>query len=108
MRNELGPVGGLLHRCRDELEILGILVGANIEEAVAVIDVVAVFILARQHNLKRTIRLIAGQIARFAGERTGGIRKNEFTIVRAMHRKTIQFVLFFAKKLVLAVAETMT
>ena len=97
LRDENLPVlgGRIVFRRGHDGEIAAILIGADVEEIFAVIDVVAVFLLARQEDSKIALRLVRAQPAKLGGVFGGAPEKDIFLVARLLHGNIVEFVLLF-------------
>ena len=102
MRDENLPVRGAYIRFRrgQNLEILDILVRADIKQSLAMIDVITVLLFARQEHVKIAARLIRSQIACLRGIGAVDIQDDEFLVAGAAARNGIQLIFFFVNRIV--------
>jgi len=69
LRDENLPIlgGRIAFRRGHDGEVAAVFVGADIEEILAVIDVVAVFLFARQEDREMVLRMVGAQPAKLGG-----------------------------------------
>src|ERR1700676_2957911 len=109
MRDEDFPVlgAGIGYRRGQDLEILSVLVAADVEQSFAMVDIVAMFLFARQEHLEVALRLIRGQVARLGGISAVDIQNDEFLVAGAGCKDGVQLVFFLVNRIVLGVAQRM-
>ena len=107
MGQHLGPLIGVGHGSGHHAEAPGVLVGANPELPVAMIDVVLVLFLARQDYLEGAFRRVGRQIAHLGGQRAAGDGEEILAIARPANTQAIQFVFLLVDHLVVVAAGDM-
>ncbi len=74
--------GRIAFRRGHDGEIPAGLVGANVEEILAVIDVVAVFLFTRQEHREVALRMVSAQPAKLGGVLGRTPKKDKFLVAR--------------------------
>ena len=110
MRDEDLPVRGSRIVCgrRDYREIPARLIGANVKEPFAVIEIVAMLLLARKKDRKAPLRLVGAQIADLGG--IGGFDlKNEIRLIPRFGDFDVEeFVFFIVEELEVRGSQSVT
>lgn len=95
-------------RRRENLEIPSVLIASNVEEIFAMIDVIAVLLLARKKKNEGRLRLISHQIPELRSIGARGPQQDAFPVPGLVHVQTERLVLLFIEKFGGLLAERVT
>ena len=97
--------GRIVFRRGHDGEIDAVLVGADIERAFAVVEVITVLLLARQEDREIVLRAGGGQVAGFAGVLGFNLENQVLAVARLADADIVEFVLLVVEQIEFGRAE---
>src|SRR6266852_5329349 len=110
MSNKLLPIPrlGILGGSGYQSEVLGVFVGEQVEEAVAVLEQIFVVVLPGKHDLPLSPRLTTAQSPELGRGGAGRAQKQISLVSRSANEDAIQLVLFLVHQIVGRCAQDMS